>query len=147
METNPLLDVSAGPIDNDDLFKWQATMMGPKDTPYDGGVFFLKIRFPQDYPFRPPGIKFTTKIYHMNVTDEGGTCDAPFCGNVPPCCKGNNWSPAFTISKCLVMIYKMLKDPYDGPFMVERSEIEQLYKTNKKLHDKNAREWTQKYAQ
>lgn len=135
LESDPPANCSAGPV-GDDLFKWNATISGPGDSPYDGGVFFLEIVFPQDYPFKPPKIKFTTKIYHCNVNDKGGICLDIL---------KDNWSPALTISKVLLSICSLLTDPNpDDPLV---PNIAKLYKTNRKQHDKLAREWTVKYAQ
>jgi ubiquitin-conjugating enzyme E2 D len=60
------------------------------DSPYTGGVFFLSITFPTDYPFKPPKVSFTTKIYHPNINANGSICLDIL---------RDQWSPALTISK------------------------------------------------
>lgn len=86
---DPPANCSAGPV-GDDLFHWQATIMGPDESPYSGGVFFLDIHFPADYPFKPPKVSFTTRIYHCNINSNGGICLDIL---------KDQWSPALTISK------------------------------------------------
>ncbi|GBB85271.1 hypothetical protein RclHR1_11830002 [Rhizophagus clarus] len=131
------LTCNAGPTD-DDLFHWQATIMGPSDSSYSGGVFFLDIRFPNDYPFKPPRIGFTTKIYHPNINDNGNICNC--CMNILK----EQWSPAFTISKVLVLICKLLTDPIEGCQLAPQPSY--LYHNDRNLYETNVREWTRKYA-
>ena len=59
----------------DDLFVWNLIIEGPEGTPFMGGRFEVKVDFSDNYPFKPPKIKFLTKIYHPNVkTDTGEIC-------------------------------------------------------------------------
>ncbi|XP_053250895.1 ubiquitin-conjugating enzyme E2 D2 isoform X2 [Podarcis raffonei] len=117
---DPPAQCSAGPV-GDDMFHWQATIMGPNDSPYQGGVFFLTIHFPTDYPFKPPKVAFTTRIYHPNINSNGSICLDIL---------RSQWSPALTISK-------------DDPLV---PEIARIYKTDREKYNRIAREWTQKYA-
>lgn len=131
---DPPANCSAGPVD-DDLFHWSATIMGPDDSPYSGGLFFLDIHFPADYPFKPPKVTFTTRIYHCNINSNGGICLDIL---------KEQWSPALTISKVLLSICSLLTDANpDDPLV---PDIADLLRKNKSVHDANAREWTQKYA-
>ncbi|XP_023216895.1 ubiquitin-conjugating enzyme E2 D1-like [Centruroides sculpturatus] len=125
---------SAGPID-DNMFEWQATIMGPPDSPYEGGVFFLKIFFSNNYPFQPPGIKFETKIYHPNININGIICLDIL---------ERNWSPALTIPKLLLSVCSLLCDPNTEDPLDE--EIAELYERDKESYNKNAKEWTERYA-
>ena len=120
LNDEPPSNCSAGPVD-DDLFKWNATILGPEDSPYQGGIFSLNINFPADYPFKPPKINFETKIYHCNINSNGAICLDIL---------KDNWSPALTIPKVLLSISSLLTDPNpDDPLV---PNIASLLKTNKK---------------
>jgi ubiquitin-conjugating enzyme E2 D/E len=92
------------------VFHWQATIMGPPESAYQGGVFFLTIHFPTDYPFKPPKVcecvcvremvpqvAFTTRIYHPNINSNGSICLDILRAQ---------WSPALTISKGELVILR-----------------------------------------
>ena len=92
-----------------------------EDSVYAGGIFYVDIQFPQDYPFKPPKvisfyffliylfffylilkikkIKFNTKIYHPNI-NERGFLSIPVLSS--------SWSPALSISKGFILFYKFI---------------------------------------
>ena len=52
LKTNPItsLGITVGLVKENNLFQWKISMIGPKDTPHEGGVFFLQADFPDNYP-------------------------------------------------------------------------------------------------
>ncbi|KAK7373194.1 hypothetical protein VNO80_06592 [Phaseolus coccineus] len=134
LQKDPPTSCSAGPV-AEDMFHWQATIMGPPDSPYAGGVFLVTIHFPPDYPFKPPKVAFRTKVFHPNINSNGSICLDIL---------KEQWSPALTISKVLLSICSLLTDPNpDDPLV---PEIAHMYKTDRNKYESTARSWTQKYA-
>lgn len=134
MSTNAPHNCSAGLIGKD-IFKWQATIIGPEGSPYEGGLFYIRIEFPPNYPFCPPKFIFLTKIYHCNISPSGSICLDIL---------KESWSPALTVSKVLLSICSLLNDPNpDDPLV---PDIADHYKSDKLDHDTYARTYTIKHA-
>ena len=135
LKKSNLNQISAGPI-NDNLFVWQAILVGPEKSLYENGVFKLLINFPDNYPFKPPKIEFLTKIYHPNINSKGQICIDIL---------KSSWSPALTISKILLSISSLLNEPnFDDPL---EPEIANLYKSNKEQYKKNVLDFVKKYSE
>ncbi|KAI8467136.1 MAG: ubiquitin-conjugating enzyme/RWD-like protein [Monoraphidium minutum] len=103
IKTAPPEGCSASPVnEGDDLFNWLATILGPADSPFDGGIFSLRLTFTDSYPSRPPRVKFVSEMWHPNVYSDGHLCldllqDA--------------WSPCHSVSSLLTSIQSLLTDP------------------------------------
>jgi ubiquitin-conjugating enzyme E2 D len=135
LQDDPPANCSAGLVFQNDVFEWEATIMGPVDSPYEGGIFRLKISFPRDYPFKPPSCIFTTKVFHPNINSSGGICLDIL---------KEQWSPALTMTKVLLSVCSMLDDPNpDDPLV---PTIATLYKENREKYNEEARHWTMVYA-
>lgn len=132
---SPTEGIICGPLDQNDPFKWQATIQGPTESPFENGNFNLSIAFPQDYPFKPAKFQFTTKIYHPNVNPQGSICLDIL---------SSQWSPALTTVKVLMSIQSLMTDPNpDDPLV---ADIARIYKNDRPKYNATAKEWTEKYA-
>merc|ERR1712160_180399 len=111
------------------------TLKRPPDSPYEGGVFFLLITFPNDYPFKPPKVRFETKVYHPNIASNGSICLDIL---------DKQWSPAMTVGKVLLSIGLLLTHPEPDDPLVPK--VAQIYKNDINTYNKNAKDWVNMYA-
>lgn len=94
-------DISAFP-DNDNLFKWLATITGPTETAYEGLEFKLSIEFAPTYPFKAPLVKFETTCFHPNVDLQGFICLDIL---------KDKWTPSYSVQTILLSIQSLLGEP------------------------------------
>ena len=78
LKSDPPSNCSAGPID-DNLVDWEATIIGPSESPYAGGIFKLGLYFGEKYPFKPPKIKFITSNSAIKSFTSGTNSDWYVC--------------------------------------------------------------------
>ncbi|CAK0830020.1 unnamed protein product, partial [Prorocentrum cordatum] len=93
----------AAPRGPDELLEWVAELHGPSETPYAGGVFYLSMSFPEEYPMRPPTVLFLTRCFHPNVDEQSGS----ICLNILK----QEWSPLLTVFSTLLSISALLAEP------------------------------------
>src|SRR5690348_8327219 len=109
-ENDPPTGYSIGLADENDLYLWIANISGKENSLYAGGLFSVEFRIPLDYPFKPPRVRFLTRIYHPNINEKGDICldfKEPM-------------SPAITIRRVMTSIVSILENPNpDDPLMPE----------------------------
>mmetsp|Transcript_11405 Transcript_11405/g.30720 ORF Transcript_11405/g.30720 Transcript_11405/m.30720 type:complete len:128 (+) Transcript_11405:128-511(+) len=74
IQREPPEGCSASPVSDDDLFLWAASIIGPSDSPWEGGCFALRLKFNENYPAKPPHVRFTSEMFHPNVYTDGTLC-------------------------------------------------------------------------
>ncbi|XP_046403497.1 ubiquitin-conjugating enzyme E2 R2 [Ischnura elegans] len=102
-------------VNDDNLFEWEVAIFGPPDTLYQGGYFKAHMKFPPDYPYSPPSIRFLTKVWHPNVYENGDLCisilhppvDDPQSGELP--CE--RWNPTQNVRTILLSVISLLNEP------------------------------------
>ena len=94
------IQVTASEDDPSDI---RAEFTGPEKTPYEGGVFKLKLCICGDFPKVPPKANFITKIFHPNVDEKTGeVCVNTLKSDWQP----NSWSIANILQtiRCLLIV-------------------------------------------
>ncbi|XP_046301678.1 ubiquitin/ISG15-conjugating enzyme E2 L6 isoform X2 [Marmota monax] len=104
--------------------------------PYNLKAFNLRIDFSKEYPFKPPTVKFTTKIYHPNVSESGEVC--------VPLLSKENWNPYIKICQVLEALNMLVDKP--NPREPLRVELADLLLQDPELFRKKAEEFTLEFG-
>ncbi len=123
-------------INDDDMYsEHQVILKGPKDTPFENGIFKISINMPTDYPFKPPKMIFKTRVYHPNIASDGTICIDIL---------KDQWSSALRLNTVILSISDLLANPNPNDPLVP--DIARQYSTNRDLYNKNVVEYVKKYA-
>ena len=143
LQQNPIaaIGVCVGMPNPNNPFEWRCTMIGPNDTSFAGGLFYLKIKFPPDYPQKAPEVLFVTPIYHVNVNhiNQMGCPLGHICLSTL-----NFWNSDYRMREVLTNIFALfyLGNP-ESPYGLDRQN-EMLH--NQDLFERKVKYFTQKYA-
>ncbi|KAF1870926.1 hypothetical protein Lal_00030238 [Lupinus albus] len=96
LQQDPPAGISGAPHDNN-IMVWNAVIFGPDDTPWDGGTFKLTLQFSEDYPNKPPTVRFVSRMFHPNIYADGSICLDIL---------QNQWSPIYDVAAILTSIQK-----------------------------------------
>ena len=128
-------------------FIWRVTLKGPENTPYQGGIFTIRITFPNNYPKAGPEFRFLNQIYHLNVDFTDQTKLGHICLNFL-----NEWTttgrvlekPCYGVKQALIDIFCLFYNQnIDSAYS---PKMAQEYQNNRNQFNSKAKEYTQKYA-
>merc|ERR1719181_1044178 len=105
--------------------KWKAVIFGPDETAWEGGTFVLEVNFSEEFPNKPPQVRFMSKMFHPNIYNDGQICLDIL---------QNQWSPIYDISAILTSIQSLLTDP--NPNSPTNSEAARLYSENRREYNR-----------
>jgi ubiquitin-protein ligase len=120
------------------IHTWHVTLAPPAGSPYHPGRYGLVLTLPAEYPFKPPIVKFVTRIYHPNVSNDslGGIC----LGLLKP----DVWKPSTKLRAVLEALRNLLVEPQPDDPIEDR--IAEEYKNDRANWEKNVKSNVERYA-
>lgn len=132
LELDAPAGVSASPTP-DSVMTWNAVIIGPSDTPFEDGTFRLVLQFNEEYPNKPPSVRFVSEMFHPNVYASGELCLDIL---------QSRWSPTYDVAAILTSIQSLLNDPnINSPANVEAAN---LYKDHRSQYIKRVQSTVEK---
>ncbi|XP_074563737.1 ubiquitin-conjugating enzyme E2 2-like isoform X1 [Curcuma longa] len=149
LQQDPPAGISGAPHENN-IMLWNAVIFGPDDTPWDGGIhnlhgipspsrkvasdhitgtFKLTMQFTEDYPNKPPTVRFISRMFHPNIYADGSICLDIL---------QNQWSPIYDVAAILTSIQSLLCDP--NPNSPANSEAARMFSENKREYNRKVRD-------
>ncbi|KAI1445024.1 ubiquitin-conjugating enzyme/RWD-like protein [Annulohypoxylon stygium] len=129
--------ITAQPANNTgDLTHLKACIPGPPGTPYEGGNFVVDVIIPNEYPFRPPVMKFDTKVWHPNISSQTGAICLDTLSSA--------WSPVLTIKSTLLSLQGLFESP--EPKDPQDAEVARMMINDREAFNKKAHEWAVLHA-
>lgn len=136
VKDDPQAHITLEFVNESDIHHLKGSFQGPPGTPYENGKFIVDIEVPMEYPFKPPKMKFDTKVYHPNVSSVTGA----ICLDILK----NAWSPVITLKSALISLQALLQSP--EPNDPQDAEVAQHYLRDRESFNKTAALWTKLYA-
>ncbi|XP_010482359.1 PREDICTED: probable ubiquitin-conjugating enzyme E2 33 [Camelina sativa] len=142
----PVSHVVARPSPND-ILEWHYVLEGSEGTPFAGGFYYGKIKFPPEYPYKPPGITMTTPNGRFVTQKKICLSMSDF--------HPESWNPMWSVSSILTGLLSFMMDnsPTTGSVNTSVADKQQLAKSSLAFNCKNATfrklfpEYVEKYSQ
>ncbi|ORZ37273.1 ubiquitin-conjugating enzyme 9 [Catenaria anguillulae PL171] len=113
-----------------DMMKWEAGIPGKEGTLWEGGVYKVVLEFPEDYPSKPPKVKFTPPLFHPNVYPSGTVCLSIIN-------EDEGWKPAISVKQVLLGVQDLLDNP--NPHSPAQQDAYHLYVKDRNAYEKKVR--------
>ena len=115
--------------DYENIMIWKGYIEGPPDTPFEKGKFHIQFTFDEDYPFKPPSVKFLQSIFHPNIYRDGKIC--------VDILETQNWAASTQVRTIILSLRSLFMDP--NPMSPANRDAAKMFMENRSLYDEKVR--------